>query len=304
VNEKQIQQFNDKLNSTSLEELKETEEECQKENAINFQNFKEALGEGNCFYCKNPITHFSVKKPCLHWLLKPKGFKKKNFPILYKSESFRSLNTYLRWVANTEKVGQNINDLVEEQSSNKFIEETIRYKNLEWSFSCSKTDRHGHAESHKGDMPHFHFQMKVNSNVIINYNAFHIPFTDYDEFTFAVEAGKFDSLKSRRSFDAGMQTIFERMELDETFIDELHYAEDEATAAFNTGIFIEADEGHTISGDDIADLLEKRKRTGKSMAALAKTLPNVRTKTVVSPGAGVPEIAERSGGRKKKNSSK
>lgn len=304
MNEKQIQQFNDKLNSTSLEELKEIEENRQKENALDFQNFKEALDEGNCFYCKNPITHFSTKKPCLHWLLKPNGFKKKHFPILYKDESFRSLNTYLRWVANTEKVGQNINDLVEEQSSNKFIEETISYKNFEWSFSCSKTDRDGHAESHKGDMPHFHFQMKVNGNVIINYNAFHIPFTDYDEFSFAVEAGKFDRLESRRSFDAGMQTLLEHMEIDENFIDELQYAEDETTAAFNTDIFIEADEGHTISGDDIADLLEERKRTGKSMAALAKKLPNVQIKTVISPGPGVPEIAERSGGRKKKNSSK
>ena len=304
MNEKQLQQFNDKLNSVSLEELKEIEEKRQKENALDFKNFRQALDEGNCFYCKNPNTHFSTKKPCLHWLLKPKGFKKKHFPILYKEESFRSLNTYLRWVANTEKVGQNINDLVEEKSSNKFIEETMKYKNLEWSFSCSNTDRTGHSQAHKGNMPHFHFQMKVNGNVIINYNAFHIPFTEYDEFTFAVEAGKIDRLKSRRSFDAGMQTIFEHMKLDENFIDELQYSADESTAAFNTDIFIEAEEGHTISGDDIADLLEERKRTGKSMAALVKKLTNVRIKTMVSPGAGVPQIAERSGGRKKKDSSR
>ena len=45
------------------------------------------------------------------------------------------LNPYLRWVANScSKPIQNINDLVVDKSPKKVIEETIRYKNLEWSF--------------------------------------------------------------------------------------------------------------------------------------------------------------------------
>lgn len=299
MDQNRIDAFNKRLASMPVAELQGKSEAQRLKIEADFNGFKDNLKNGQCFYCKNPISHFAAKKPCLHWLLKPKGFKKKHFPTLYEKCGFRHLNTYLRWVANTEQIAQNINDLVAEQSSTKFIEETISYKNIEWSFSCSESDRKGHSGAHKGAVPHYHFQMKVDGSVIINYNAFHIPFTDYDDFSFAVEEGKFDMIKAARTYDAGMQAIFDHMALDAEFVDTLRYTEDESNAAFNTNILIHADPGTTISGDDLADLFEERKRTGISLASLAKKLKNASVEAYISPGEGVPEIAKRSGGRKK-----
>lgn len=298
MDDERIQNFNKKLKEIPLKILQEKEAEQQKKNAKDFENLKSALENGNCYLCGHAISHFTTKKPCLHWLLKPKGFKKKHFPILYGNKSFRSINTYLRWVANTDKIAQNINDLIEEKDSSKFIEETIVYRGFEWSFSCSESDRTGHANAHKGSMPHYHFQMKEDGRVFINYNAFHIPFTDYDEYSFALEAGKFDLIKNFRSFDAGMQTLLDQIANTDDFLDHLRYSENKADAALSTEFFIEADPGTTISGDEIAELLEERRRTGVSLGKLAKKLKNVTIHAIASPGTGVPEIAKRSGGRR------
>jgi hypothetical protein len=296
--EDRVKKFNEHLNSIPLEKLHEEGDKQHKKDEEDFQELKTALAEGRCNYCSNPLSHFSEKKPCFHWLLKPNGFKKRHFPLLYEQKSFHQLEAYLRWVANCDKPMKNINDLVEEKSSSKFIEETIRYKNIEWSFSCSHGDRTGHKDKHEGQMPHYHFQMKVDGNVIINYNGFHIPFDDYDEFSFAVKADKFDRLKARHVQGAGMQAMFDHMSPEE-IVDGMRHAENEEDAELDVGIMIQADEGTTISGDDIANMLEERKRTGVSMAKLVQKLKNVKIQTVISPGPGVPEIAARKRNRGK-----
>ena len=265
-----------------------------------YKEFKDALSRGHCSICDRPIASLVLDDPCLHWLLKEKGFRAKYFPILVADQGFRSMNIFLRWAANTEAFGKNINDLVAEKQSKKFIEETIKYKNVEWSFSCSNTDREGHAGSQNGAMPHFHFQMKVDGRVIIKYNAFHIPFTEDDEFSFALEAGRIDRLKAARKYDAGMQTLLEAAVENQEFLDSLSYAKEPADAAFNSDILIMADSGTTISGDDIFKLLERREETGESFARLAKELKNVSVRTITSPSDNVPDISRRSGGRNKK----
>lgn len=296
ISDSQIAIFNKRLNSIPLEELQIKSKEERDRNEKDFQELKTALSKGRCYYCGNLLSHFSEKKACFHWLLKPNGFKKKHFPLLFNKKSFHQLEAYLRWVANCEKPITNINDLVEEKVSSKFIEETIRYKNIEWSFSCSDGDRMGHKDRHEGKMPHYHFQMKIDGNVVINYNGFHIPFREFDDFSFAVKEGKFDRLKSRHIHGAGMQTMFDNITTDE-FVDNMRQAENEADAQLDVEIMIKADEGTTISGDDIANLLEERKRTGVSMAKLVKKLKNVEVQTIISPGPGVPEISKREGGR-------
>lgn len=293
-----IKKFNEYLNTIPLEKLHAEGDKQHKKDEEDFQTLKTALSQGRCHYCNNPLSHFSEKKPCFHWLLKPNGFKKRHFPLLYEQKDFHQLEAYLRWVANCDKPMKNINDLVEEKSSSKFIEETIRYKNIEWSFSCSHGDRIGHKDKHEGQMPHYHFQMKVDGNVVINYNGFHIPFNDYDEFSFAVKADKFDRLKARHVQGAGMQAMFDHMSPEE-IVDSMRYAENEEDAELDVGIMIEADEGTTISGDDIADMLQERKRTGVSMAKLVQRLKNVKVQTIISPGPGVPEIAARKRNRGK-----
>ncbi len=293
----EFKKFNEYLNSIPIDKLHAKNEKQTKKDEEDFQELRVALAQDKCNYCGNPLSHFSDKRPCFHWLLKPEGFKKKNFPLLFRQKGFHQLEAYLRWVANCEKPMRNINDLVEEKSSSKIIEETIRYKNLEWSFSCSIGDRQGHKDSYEGKMPHYHFQMKVDGNVTINYSGFHIPFNDYDEFCFAVKDNKFDRLKSAYVCGAGMQTLFDHMSPEE-LVDNMRHAEEE-DAALNVSIMIQAVEGTTISGDEIADMLEERRRTGVSMAKLVQRLENVKVQTIISPGPGVPEIAARKRNRGK-----
>jgi len=295
----EFKKLNEHLNSIPIDKFHTENEKQAKKNEKDFQELKMALAQDKCNYCGNLLSHFADKKPCFHWLLKPRGFKKRHFPLLFKQKNFHQLETYLRWAANCEKPMKNINDLVEEKSSSKIIEETIRYKNLEWSFSCSHGDRQGHKDSLEGKMPHYHFQMKVDGNVIINYSGFHIPFDDYDEFCFAVKDNKFDRLKSGHIHGAGMQAMFDYISPEE-LVDNMRHAENEEDAELDVSIMIQADEGTTISGDEIADMLEERKRTGVSMAKLVQKLKNVNVQTIISPGPGVPNIATRKRNRGKK----
>jgi hypothetical protein len=56
-----------------------------------------------------------------------------------------------------------------------------------------------------------------------------------------------------------------------------------------------ADEGSTISGDDLAELLAEAKQKGVTIASLLHKLPNAKVQTIVTPGPGVVEQAPRSG---------
>ncbi len=299
MTDSRIEKTNEYLASLSEEEINLRNEEQLKQDDADFQKLKDYLGKGMCSYCEHPLSHFSEKKPCFHWLLNPKGFKKKHFPLLYSEKAFHQLEVYLRWVANSDTPMKNINDIVEERSSSKLIEITIKYKNLEWSFVCSKGDMEGHKDRHEGTMPHYHFQMKVDGNVMINYNGFHIPFNDYDEFCFAVKRGEFNKIRGQHIHGAGMQAFFDNFTPEE-LIDMMTKSDDEETASFNVGILMRADEGHTISGDQLAELFRERQRTGESMAKLARKLENVSIEAHISAGSGVPEIARRTEHRRKK----
>lgn len=286
--------FNKILNKISPEEIQRENKKHLAESEEDFKKLKESLLIGKCSYCGYDLTHFSVNKPCFHWLLKPKGFKNKHFPLIYKELSFHEMESYLRWVANCESPIKNINDLEIEKSSSKIIEETIKYKNLEWSFSCSKSDMTGHKDAYgDGKLPHFHFQMKVDGNVVINYGGFHIPFNDYDEFCFAAKRGEFEKIKACHIHGAGMQTMFDRSP--EELLDIMKKApgDDESRQQFNISTIITADEGTTISGNDLADIIIEHNNTGVPIAKLIKKLKNVTATSLISPGSGVPEIANR-----------
>jgi hypothetical protein len=292
-----IRRFNERLDSLTPEFIeKKNAEELQKAEK-DFQALKEALSEGMCSFCGYPLTHFTPKKPCFHWLLwEPRGLKKKHFPILFEVKSFHEIEAYLRWVANTEAPMQNINDLVEEKSCSKVIETTIKYNNLEWSFSCSESDFEGHKNKSQGKEPHYHFQMKKNGFVVINYNEFHIPFNDYDEFSFAVKEGKFEKIKGGHVHGAGMQTYFDNVSPEE-ILDKMVTADDETKAQFHVGTMVEADEGTTISGDEIEAMIKESKKTGIPVSKLLRNLKNAKVVTYIEPGPGVPELAK----RKKRN---
>lgn len=78
---------------------------------------------------------------------------------------------------------------------------------------------------------------------------------------------------------------------------------DEATAPFSLDTFIIAEEGKTISGDDIHRIIQEAKAKGVTIASLAHTVPNAISKVIVSEGPGVVEPAPRSPRRKKGDAS-
>lgn len=295
--EERIKRTNKMLACYSVEELQKKADEHNKKAREDFEKMKNALNQSLCSFCSQPITFFDKDNPCLHWLLwEANNLKKKHFPTLFNKKGFRQISTYLRWVANSEKSFVNINDLVEEGKSNNIIDLTIRYKNLEWSFICSENDRKGHQNKHKGQKPHYHFQMKKDGKVVINYSGFHFPFTDYDEFCFAVSAGKFEKLRASDGRAAGVETVLNTIN-PEDLINTMRYTKNEHDAPFKTDILIEAEEGHTISGDEIADLIQERNKTGSSMAKLVEKLKNVKITRIISPGPGVPKKSKRNPNR-------
>jgi hypothetical protein len=76
------------------------------------------------------MNSFDEGRPCFHWFTYPTGIRKKHFENYLKYPiGFFQLDSYFRWLANTEKPIANINDLKDETSSTSYLETTFKYKN-------------------------------------------------------------------------------------------------------------------------------------------------------------------------------
>jgi hypothetical protein len=295
ANDPAVKRFNQHLDSLSSEEIEKMMNNDNQQTQKLFSKIKEGLSNGQCGICGHPLTHFAITSPCHHWLLNPIGIKKKLFRHLFERWGYHQLETYLRWIANTKIMGVNINDLECEKSPSKVIEQTIRYEEIEWSFSCGKNDMEGHAHKHEGKKPHYHFEMRYKGNVIIRFNDYHINFLPYDFYCFAVKKRLFPKLGYQHVNAASIQTLLDRLE-PEILLDHLCSSNgDDKKAAFKLDTFIEADEGSEIPMDVIAELMEEGRRTGVSFAKLMreKKIKNVSVKTIISPGPAIPEMSKR-----------
>jgi hypothetical protein len=231
--------------------------------------------------------------------LKPKGFGKGAFPAVTKNFGQFQLQSFLRWVANEEAFARNINNL-EDESTGKLIELTIKYKNLEWCFSCSESDYLGHATSKHASHSHYHFQMRVNGYQFINYNDFHIRLKDKDIHHIEAMRAMPGVIKPRFSFGEGMGEVMREDMLEDIVETKVSTGESDE-APFKIDTLITADEGTTISGETIFNILQEAKAKNVTAASLFRKMVNVSTKVIVSPGPGVVEQAPRSGGRRKKS---
>jgi hypothetical protein len=259
-----------------------------------YEEFKQAFREGHCSICKCELASFDQKRPCLHWLLRPVGFTKWHFINVANEFRFFQMHSYLRWVANEEVFGQNINDLRCE-GTGKLIELTIRYKVYEWAFSCGDADFSGHeTNSPESRKPHYHFQMRVNRAAFIRYNDFHVPFHRMDIVELEAMRQAPDTIKLSFLGGEGMSDVLNEETLEAVVRREM-VAGDPDEAAFKLDSIITAEEGTTISGDDVAALIDEAKKTGVTIASLLHKLPNARVQTIVTPGPGVVEQAQRSG---------
>lgn len=263
-----------------------------------YEGFVSAFKEKKCFYCNQKLDYFNKKEPCFHWLLIPPGIKKNDFNLFLKnSECFR-LIAYLRWVANQEAKFRNINDLKIESKDSRIFETTIKFQDKEWTFCCNKSDLEGHG---RFIFPHCHLSIKINGKRFINFNDYHLRLSEQDLFELDSHLGKNKEIKYHWGRGAGMQDL---MNLEEDFlIDNMRTTGNESKSTFHMSNIIQAKEGETISGDEVQDIIDESKITGKTITSLArKKLKNTSIITIVSPGEGVVELKKRySRGSKKEN---
>ncbi len=290
------------------EEIEEIEEFIKimpkdKIQGINKEEFEEAkklygefcdkFSKEECSFCNSTIKIFNEDSPCMHWLLCPEGFRKKHFKLIIENFGYFRINTYLRWVASQEALFKNINDLTDERRDSMMFEYTIRYSNIKWSFSCSKGDFEGHKNSKSGKYPHYHFQMRIGGKPFINFNNFHIPLTHYDEYVIHARRGEIPGIVSTEYFGASVKDLFGALTPEEI----LRYSkttDDYGSSTLNTSYIVEAEPGTTLSGDDIADIIEEGRRIGTPLWNLLPKLKNIgKTVAIVSPGEGVVEMNKR-----------
>lgn len=281
------------------EEAEKINKANHEQNTRDFEEFKKDLASGKCWVCKQSLESFDELRPCQHWLLKPGGFRKKHFKILFGACTYDKLEGFLRWYSNAHLPFQGINDLKEEHDQSKLRAFTIKHGNLEWSFSFAQGCLEGKDGKHG---PHYHFQMRVDDKPFFDYGNYHIKLSDYELWLLGIDLGRNPDFKRVDTHGMGMEGVFNDIE-PEVLLDGMHSTEDMSKATFHLQTMVMAEEGKTISGDDIADLIEESRRTGVPLAKLVKRLEGVKTRVFIEPGDGVPTPAQRKRTRRRKKTS-
>lgn len=288
------------LESLPQSELTRGNQSQLQQSKAEHKSFCENLRNGHCYLCQKPITSFARDLPCLHWLLKPSGFTKNDFPAVVKKYGFFPTQTYLRWIANEEFYARNINDMAGE-GTGKLFETTIRYKNLEWSFSCGESDYIGHLGSNHSAHPHYHFQMRIDNRPFIDYSDFHIPFQENEIISIEAMRTAPNTIKLKFPFGEGMADILTDETVKHILNTTIAEVVSEENAPFKIDTLVMAEEGKTISGDDIFNIIQEAKAKRVTIASLVHKVQNATNiRVTVAPGPGVVEQASRSKRKKPK----
>lgn len=292
-----------RLRQMSPEEVHHRNEEEMRKNELIWKDFISNFEDGYCFICDKLLRSFDAETPCLHWLLRPTGFrKKKHCPLLYKKFNYTSIAAYVRWVASAEAPFKNINDIKAEHPGGKIIDLTARYRHIEWSFSCGESDYQGHKNSREGRFPHYHFQMTLKGRPFIDYGDFHIPLDKEDLFLIEFRSRHSDLIAKGPTRGAGMETLLGNDEGLRFAVENSSPTDDESrAAALEIDTLVTAPAGETFSGALIVEAHEEAKSSGRTLdSVLRAKMGDAHIETIVSSGAGVPDPAQRTGGRKKK----
>jgi hypothetical protein len=278
--------------SKSPEEIEEMNQLNDEEHQRQAESFKTGYEKGICYLCNKPFKTISNNDPCLHWLLRQCRFKKKDFPKIYEKYGYGNIAAFIRWCANQERLLSNINDLEDEKSDRKVLSYTVKWKNIEWTFDCSKND----FEGHKGtsiDYPHYHFQMRIDGRQFINFNDFHVPFTDQDLFVLKNSVEQGDWFKQNfGAIGSGMQEAVSVELVD--ILEHTTRSDNEDEATYHLSTMIDASD-NPITGDEIYEIQQEVERTGKTFAYVAqkKLKERAKVQTVISPADSIPDIASR-----------
>ncbi len=281
--------FFERMSPEKIEEMnrRNHEDHLRQANA-----FKAGYEKDICYLCNKPFKTISKDSPCLHWLLRQCKFKKKDFPKVYEKYGYGNIASFIRWCANQERLISNINDLVDEKSDRKILSYTVKWKNIDWTFDCSMNDFQGH-QGTTIDYPHYHFQMRIDGKQFINFNDFHIRFTDYDLFILKNTIEQSDWFKQDfGAIGSGMQDAVS-IEVDD-ILEHSILSESEDDAIYHFSTLIDAKD-NPISGDEIYEIQQEAERTGKSFAFVAQKRLKGRAsvQTVISPADSIPNIASR-----------
>jgi hypothetical protein len=290
VNVGAFEQFIDSLTD---EELRKQREQDSLRAEQQHADFVQAYERNECYLCQKPFRTMSKGEPCLHWLLRQCKFKKKDLPLIYQRFGYTQIAAFTRWAANQERFHGNINDLVEEKSERNIIEFTVKWKNIEWTFHCAKSDYDGHTGIHS-NFPHYHFQMRIDGRPFIDFGDFHIPFSEEDLFHIDLTMAIPD--KVRHSFGPGGDGMQAAAEVDPYLLihnSVVSTAENEASYRMQT--IMSANPGETIDGNLLVSMIEESRKTGKPLASLVNKYcpPTVSVLSIVSPADTVPAIAHR-----------
>jgi hypothetical protein len=252
------------------------------------------LKENICLYCNKSLDTFDETKFCLHWFTYPTGIRKRNFDHFLKQPlSFSSLECYFRWLANAENPLVQINDLEHENPTNTLVATTIRFRNIEWSFSCSNSDYEGHKDSSFGNKPHYHLQMLVDNNPFIGYNDFHIEFTNYDLWIFETKRQIPECNSSKPHFGSG-QSLIDNPEVQELLIKRGRVAENEETALFMRKIEIKLPKDEKSGNLYREAVIESNETKVPLDIILKRVLPDVEVSVKKTLGKGALKKKRRS----------
>lgn len=283
----------EKFASLNEKELDELNERMHARTEQEYSRFEEGYKIGVCYLCGKKFETISKEQPCLHWLLRRCKFKPKDLKLIYSKYGYSNIAAFLRWCANFEKPLVNINDITSEMKDGKVISNTIKWKNIEWTFDCSESDFRGHPNS-ASDFPHYHFQMRIDGRQFINFNSYHLPFSQEDIFAITMSRNHPDKFTHNfgdqgEGMDVAMQLIGDDAA---TAFEHMLLAEDQDEAVYHISTTVMAREGETISGDLIAKLFEESKRTGEPVSSLFhKNMPeSAEVKSYISASDNTPEI--------------
>lgn len=276
----------------SPEEISEMNRLNDEEHKRQVTEFKAGYIKGICYLCNKPFKTISKENPCLHWLLRQCKFKKKDFPKIYEKYGYTNIAAFIRWCANQERFLSNINDLDDEKSDRKVLSYTVKWKNIEWTFDCSRNDFSGH-QGTSIDYPHYHFQMRIDGQQFINFNDFHIPFSENDLFHLKCTIEQGDWFKHNfGAIGSGMQEAVS-VALDD-ILEYTDHTDNEDEATYHLSTIIDASD-NPITGDELYEIQKEAERTGKSFAYIAqqKLKDRAKVQTVISPADSIPDIASR-----------
>ncbi|MNU42703.1 hypothetical protein D3C71_314690 [compost metagenome] len=220
--------------------------------------------------------------------------KKRHFPAIAEKFGMMQTQSWIRWVANEGAYAMNITDASDEEGW--IVRLTARYGDFEWSFSCDKNDFAGH-QGKASNYPHFHFQMRINGKPFISYNDFHAPILRWEAEQLRAIHADGSRIKSKFIYGEGIEDVMDNLGPEAIVNLPIVKDGDPDKAPFRIQTMWIAEEGKTISGDDLADLFSKARRDGVTVASLAHHLPNASVRTLVEPGPGVVDPAPREGGR-------